>query len=282
MAFTGYFGALALKDQPCGLFSIADVTRHSGTEADERWVRGFDYEIHRSFTLSLVPQETTTDVPVWTAPASGSDWLKYVPFYIESSQKRTGLGAGPENYDSVIEHLEIATQQAVERELWFGVSARAASNSNVYLAKDTATVLTTAAESPEVALQIIEQGFSNSVYGAAGVIHMTRDVASALGSRLLWKDGQVTTRLGTQVVIGSGYTGDGPFGATGAAASATNKWIYGTGPIAVHLGEKELLNVGPATGFKSTTNDLEIVVNRPAAAYFDPIYHNAAQVTVPS
>jgi hypothetical protein len=137
-----------------------------------------------------------------------------------------------------------------------------------------------AAHTPDKALWLLEQSISRSPVGARGVLHFTRDVASALGSKLQYKDGKITTRLGTRVVVGSGYTGNGPVGDAAAAASDTNKWAYATGDLVVILGEKEIVNESVASGFKPSTNDYTVKATRPAAVFFDPTIHFSAQITL--
>jgi len=121
----------------------------------------------------------------------------------------------------------------------------------------------------------LEQAISESPTGECGVIHITRDIASYLGSRLIYKrgedsySGQVMTRLGTKVVIGSGYTGGGPIGTAGAAPSATNKWMYATGKVEVHLGKSEIVNTTPE-GVDATINNMTIKAFRPRRCSLSP------------
>jgi hypothetical protein len=90
------------------------------------------------------------------------------------------------------------------------------------------------------------------------------------------------TRLGTDVVIGSGYTGNGPTGDANATASNTNKWIYATSQVDVHLGKIEIVNEDLAQGADVTINNMRIKAYRPAAAYADPSMHFAMRVTLPN
>jgi hypothetical protein len=149
-----------------------------------------------------------------------------------------------------------------------------------------ATVPVAGAHSADKALFHLEEAISLSPVGANGVIHMTRDVASILGSRLIYlnKDdkGRAMTRLGTDVIIGSGYSGNGPIGATGATASATNRWMFATGAINVHIGKVEVVNQNLGQGIDANINDMRIKAIRPAAAYFDPSVHYAMRVDVPT
>lgn len=293
MAFQGIYPANALVPSPVGLFSVAQVTTHTDRESDQTWLRGFSYDYDSQATVRLL---TTNDETVSNGelsdPAStaANRFREYVPFFIETELDQSTFGVlGRDRFKIVIDQLEAASQKAVERELWDGLAAQAASTASDYLAKaaNVTEVLNGAHDASE-ALYLLEGAIANSPVGANGVIHMTRDVASLLGSRLVYiKDSDkgtvksVMTRLGTPVVVGSGYSGNGPVGDAAAAASLTNKWMYATGPVDVHLGKSEVVNETLAQGANVSINDMLIKAVRPAAVYFDPSIHYAAQVTLP-
>jgi hypothetical protein len=65
------------------------------------------------------------------------------------------------------------------------------------------------------------------------------------------KTGKAMSRLGTEVAIGSCYSGIGPFSVTGAAPSATNRWMYATGPVEVHLSKSEIVNESLSQGINA-------------------------------
>lgn len=294
MAFRGIYPAPELVASPIGLFSVARVVTPKSRNYDDRWVRGFAYDFDSQATVRLL---TTNDETVTggelSAPAAIADnrYRDYVPFFIETEMFQSAFGVtGEDRFEIVLKQLEVASQKAVERELWDGLAAQGASNTNDYLANaTTVTEVLNGAHDASEALYLLEGAISNSPVGANGVIHMTRDVASLLGSRLVYsKDSdngtvkRVMTRLGTPVVVGSGYTGNGPVGDAAAAASLTNKWMYATGPVDVHLGKSEVVNESLAQGANVSINDMLIKAVRPAAVYFDPSIHYAAQVTLPN
>lgn len=294
MAFRGIYKAPELVPSPVGLFSVARVMTHTAREYDERWVRGFAYEFDSFATVRLL---TVNDDVVANGelsdPANTPDnnYRDYFPFFIEVEDGRSTFGLpGEDRFALVIKQLEAASQKACERELWDGLAAQAATNGNSYLTEATSvTEVLNGAHNASEALYLLEGALANSSVGANGVIHMTRDVASLLGSRLVYSQdssnpdkGQVMTRLGTPVVIGSGYSGNGPVGDGAAAASLTNKWMFATGPVDVHLGKPEVVNDSLAQGANVSINDMLIKAVRPAAVYFDPSVHFCAQVTLPS
>jgi hypothetical protein len=291
--FQGVFEAHKLTPAPAGLLSVARVMTHTARAYDERWVREFSQEydsLPTSVQLLTINDATVADGVISTD--SGSSYLDYVPFYIDVEDFASTFGLlGEDRFKRVITELESVTQKVIEREFWEGKAAQAetTANSNMYLTKSgLATIPVAGAFKPENALMHLEQAISSSPVGETGVIHVTRDVASILGSRLVYlkaKDdnpAQVMTRLGTPVVVGSGYTGKGPIGDTNAAASATNKWIFATGSVDVHLGKIEVVNDTLAQGADVTINNMRIKAYRPAAVLSDPAMHFAMRVTLPS
>jgi hypothetical protein len=266
---------------------VAREVRHTSRAADERWIRGYNYETNTA--------PTSVDLVSINNPAvSGGNLYSGVgaqhffqgsPFFVQVTVKESGLAVDQVAWQSaILEQLDIATQKAIERELFDGAVATDATTAVPFLRKqDGATIKTTSGVNPRKALYLLEQSIATHPLGARGVLHMTRDVASALGSRIIFKDkgdGVAYTRLGTQVVIGSGYSGSGPVGATGAAASDTNKWMYATGAVEVHLGKGEVVNDNLGQGFTSD-NTVNYKAVRPAAVHFDPSVWATAQITLP-
>lgn len=292
MAFRGIYPAPDLTPAPCGLLSVARVMTHGGAEYDERWVRGFSYEFYSQPEVEIF---TVNDETV-TGGVSGTSSLprfkEYNPFFIQVTDTRSAFGLnGEDRFEIAKKQLEVATQKAVELELWEGVAALAETNGNDFLRQlGVATVVNNGALAPATALMLLEQAISSSPAGTNGVIHMTRDVASILGSRLIYspadggKTGKAMTRLGTEVVIGSGYTGAGRIDDTHATASASNKWMFATGPIDVHLSKPEVVNENLGQGFTASTNtnDLTVKAVRAAAVYFDPSIHYTVRLALPT
>lgn len=295
MAFNGEFPASDVSPSPCGVLSVAEVMKHTARQYDERWVRSFAQEFHTlpSYLRLLTVNDATVTGGELSDNQSDARYFDYVPFFIDIEDFTSTFGLpGDDRFQRVLDQLEAATQKALEYELWEGVAARAESsaNGNMYLRKSgAATIPVSGAKKPENALMFLEQAISNSALGENGVIHMTRDVASILGSRLIYKKakgdgdkGHIMTRLGTKVVVGSGYTGNGPIGDTNAAASATNKWMFATGPIHVHLGKSELVHNELSQGIDPSVNNMRIKASRPAAIYADPSMLFAMRVTLPN
>ena len=289
----GVFTAPALQVAPCGLLSVATVETHSSNPQDEAWIRGYSSLTNGSPTVRLLTlnNDDITDGELFDGTDEPS-FYNIAPFFVEVEAKHTGLNlaeSNPLTNGVILEQVKSATQKAVEFELWEGIASQAVADSpNGYFVKENgAEIVTTAGMAPADALARLEQSIANSPVGGRGIIHMTRDVASALGSRILFKansrdddNAYAVTRLGTLIVIGSGYTGNGPIGATGRAASATNKWMFATGGVEAHLGKAEITNDSLAQGFTPATNDSIVQVIRPVAVHFDPSIYYAAQVTL--
>jgi hypothetical protein len=292
--FNGVFPAGELVQAPCGILSVANVMTHTARERDERWVRKFAYEfdsLPSYIRLLTVNDEVVINGELSDNQADNS-YEYYVPFFIDAEIFNSTFSLpGEDRFKEVIKALECVTQKALEFEFWEGRAAlaEATANGNMYLSKaGAAAVPVVGAKKPENALMILEQAIASSPLGENGVIHMTRDVASILGSRLIYKKGEIEnsgramTRLGTDVIIGSGYTGNGPIGDSNATASATNKWMYATSAVEVHLGKVEIVNENLAQGADVTINNMRIKAFRPAAAYADPSMLYAMRVTLPN
>jgi hypothetical protein len=292
--FNGVFPAGELVPAPCGILSVANVQNHTARERDERWVRKFAYEYDSmpSYVRLLTVNDETIAAGELSDNQADANYQYYVPFYIDAEIFDSTFSLpGEDRFAQVVKALDCVTQKALEFEFWEGVAAQEETDAatNMYLRKSgAATIPVSGAKKPENALMILEQAIASSPVGESGVIHMTRDMASILGSRLIYKKGETEnsgramTRLGTDVIIGSGYTGNGPIGDANATASATNKWMYATSSVQVHLGKVEIVNENLAQGADVTINNMRIKAFRPAAAYADPSMLFAMRVTLPS
>ena len=178
-----------------------------------------------------------------------------------------------------------------------GTPVVTAPNLNNYLTKagsSTNLTVTPAGDNMRLALANIEKNLAACPLGARGTIHMTRKAASMLSAYGLIervdfsarldkqdvneKKQALVTILGTPVVVGSGYSGDGPTNATGAAVTASAEWIFGTGYVDVHLGASSVINEDMARSVVPATNDVHIRAARTAAVHFEPCCHYAVRI----
>ena len=287
MAFskTGVVSAPTIVPSAFGLLAVVKPENAPG---EDQWIRGFAQEWET--TVQNLKNWDNTDSTSGSVVSAGVinyyDDIK--PFFIELEETRSGLSFNAiDRLARLTRQLEGMTQKAIEAELWDGVVRKGEAHDNKALsATGTALVASGVAQKASLALAQLEAEMASlSNAGENGVIHMTRDVAALLSSTgQIFQHGDAVAHLqtvsGTPVIIGSGYSGNGPTGATGAAASSTNKWIYGTGTLKVYLGEVDVVNDNLAQAYdvSGNVNDMRIKAIRPAAVYFDTSIHLAARV----
>lgn len=269
-------------------FGLLAVVKPENSTDEDQWVRGFSQEWETELYSAKNWDDTDTTSSVVVATGVPNYYTKIDPFFIEVEELRSGLGfLGIDRIARLQRQLEGVTQDAVEKELWDGAIRKGESHDNKALSSSTATILNSGtAVSSRRALAILEQAIGEvSESGEQGVIHMTRDVAALLSSnsQMLFHDkvkDHLQTMGGTPVVVGSGYSGTGPDGATGATASLTNKWIYATGTVRIYVGNVDVVNDNLAQAYdvSGNKNDMRIKAIRPAAVYFDTSIHLAVRV----
>jgi hypothetical protein len=283
MAFTGIFEAPKITPSEFGLFTVAKPDTRS---KEDQWVRGFSQEWDTTIR-SLVNYDDTDDTS--QSLVSNADPERYIevkPFFIEVEDFRSTLGfPGLDYVARVKRQLEGGTQKAMERELWSGEIRKGESHANKALSASTATLVnSTTALSVQRALALLDFELADtSPAGENGIIHMTKDTAGLLAANYMIfhnEAGHLQTISGTKIIVGSGYTGAGPDGVTGATASATNKWMYGTGTVKTVLGDVDVVADSLAQSYDvaGNQNDMRIKAIRPAAVYFDPSIHLAVRL----
>lgn len=302
-AFRGVFPAPDLVPAPFGLLSVADVKSsdaNSNNDIQDKWIRGYSIDYYSNPSAIDILDKYNDTVTNGQLSTSDTDnyFLNIDPFFIQVEDNGSLMGVlGLDRRDRIMKQLIASTQKAAEWELWNGGAALAEAsidNSDVLsgspflIAEGGANILTNGGVDPRNALWQLEGAVSNSPIGIPGVIHMSRDVASFLTQNKAigvhtGPDGQehLRTALGTPVIAGAGYTGNGPIGQDDADASATNKWAFVTGPVAVFLGDPEIVNKDYSEGVKTSTNDYLLRAQRPASVYFDTSVFYAAQITIP-
>ena len=287
MAFTKTGVVTAPKIVPSALGLLA-AFKPENAPSEDQWIRGFSQEWQGTlqYLTNWDDTDTTSGVIVNGATVNYYDEIK--PFFIEVDETRSTLGfLGIDRIERIKQQIEGATQKAMEVELWDGAIRKGESHDNRALSDASATVLNSgAALSPRRALALLEFEAGNvSHTGEQGVIHMTRDVYSLLtsvGDVFMYDEDEkrVKTLNGTPVVVGSGYSGTGPDGASNNTASVTNKWMYATGSVKTYLGDVDVVNDSLAQGYdvSGNANDIRIKAIRPAATYFSTTIHLAVRV----
>jgi hypothetical protein len=269
-------------------FGLLAVVKPENSNDEDQWIRGFSQEWETTLYSATNWDDTdSTDGEVVVA-GTPTYYTEIKPWFIEAEELRSGLGfLGIDRIARLKRQLDGVTQHAMELELWDGAVRKGESHSNKALSDASATVLNSGtALSPRRALALLEHSIGQaSDGGEQGVIHITRDVAALLASNsnMLFheKDKEhLQTLGGTPVIVGSGYSGNGPDTVTGATASATNKWIYATGTVRTYVGDIDVVNDSLAQAFdvSGNANDMRLKAIRPAAVYFDTSIHLAVRV----
>jgi hypothetical protein len=287
MAFTKTGVVTAPKIVPSA-FGLLAVVKPENAPGEDQWVRGFSQEWETTLYSATNWDDTDTTDGEVVAAGTPTYYTEIKPWFIEAEELRSTLGfLGIDRIERVKRQLEGITQQAMEVELWDGVVRKGESHANKALSSASATILNSGtALTARRALALLEHEIGQvSDGGEQGIIHMTRDMAALLSSSsqmlLHNKDeDHLQTLGGTPVIVGSGYSGAGPDGATGATASAINKWIYATGTVRTYVGDVDVVNDNLAQAYdvSGNANDMRIKAIRPAAVYFDTSIHLAVRV----
>jgi hypothetical protein len=284
MAFTGIFEAPKITPSEFGLFTVA---KPDTKIKEDQWIRGFSQEWDTSIYSTKNWDDTDTTSAVIASNATPTRYTEIKPFFIEAEDYRSTLGfTGFDYVARVKRQLEGITQKSMERELWDEAVRKGESHENKALSAASATLVNgTTALSVTRALALLDYELSDtSPCGENGVIHMTKDMAGLLSANYMIFDnkekGHLQTVTGTKIIVGSGYTGNGPDSQTGATASATNKWMYGTGTIKTLIGDVDVVadNLAQSYDVAGNQNDMRIKAIRPAAVYFDTSIHLAIRV----
>lgn len=269
-------------------FGLLAVAKPENSADEDQWVRGFSQEWETDLYSAKNWDDTDTTSATITSNNTPLRHLRVKPFFIEAEEYISTFGfTAIDRIARVSRQLEGVTQKAIEKELWDGAIRKGQSHDNKALTTNTSTVLNSGtALNVNRGLALLEHYIaSDSPCGEQGVIHMTRDVAA-----LLAREGQIffhdkddehlQTFSGTRVVVGNGYSGAGPDGATGATATDANKWMYATGTVKVYLGKVDVVNDGlnQAYNVSGNANDMRLKAIRPAAVYFDSTIHLAVRL----
>jgi hypothetical protein len=271
-------------------FGLLAVVKPENSADEDMWVRGFsqEWETELYSATNWDDSDSTSGVVVAAGVPKYYDEIK--PWFIEAEEFRSGLGfLGLDRIARLTRQLDGVTQHAMETELWDGAIRKGEGHENKALSDASATILNGGtALSPRRAVALLEHTIGlTSDGGEQGVIHLTRDVAALLASNsnMLFHDKgteHLQTLGGTPVIVGSGYSGNGPDEAAGGniLATATSKWIYATGTVKTYLGKIDVVNDNLAQAYdvSGNQNDMRLKATRPAAAYFDTSIHLAVRV----
>lgn len=269
-------------------FGLLVVAKPENAPEEDMWIRGFSQEWETEVYSATNWDDTDASSGEVVAAGAVNYYDEIKPFFIEVEEDITTMGfRGLDRLERIKRQVEGISQHALEVELWDGAIRKDVPHDNKALSDASATVLNGGnALSARRALALLEHYIGQtSDGGEQGIIHLTRDTAALLASNsnMLFHDKDkehLQTLGGTPVVVGSGYSGTGPDGASGATATDTNKWMYATGTVKVYLGEVDVVNdnLGQAYDVSGNQNDMKLKAIRPAAVYFDTSIHLAVRV----
>jgi hypothetical protein len=271
-------------------FGLLAVVKPENSTDEDMWIRGFSQEWETTVDTITNWDDTDSNSYVLVNNATVNYYDEIKPFFIEIDEVRSTLGfLGLDRIERIKRQLDGVTQKAMERELWNGDIRIASSHDNKSLIGSTATVLNSGtALSAKRALALLEHTIATTSHGGEqGIIHMTRDVAAILSSnsQMIFHEKEkdhLQTLGGTPVIVGSGYSGQGPASVVDGSqtASATNKWIYATGTVRTYVGKIDIVNDNLAQAYdvSGNANDMRLKAIRPAAVYFDTSIHLAVRV----
>jgi hypothetical protein len=198
-------------------FGLLTVVKPENSADEDRWVRGFSQEYETELYGVKNWDDTDTTSSVVVTAGVPNYFTKIDPFFIEAEEYRSTLGfLGLDRIARLKRQVEGVTQDAMEKELWDGDIRIGQSQPNRALVSSGVTVLDGTGLSSKRALAILEHGIGVvSESGEQGVIHATRDTVAILSSnnQMLFHSknfDHLQTFGGTPLVVGSGYTGNGP------------------------------------------------------------------------
>ena len=268
-----------LSPPQVGLFSAADALGTS-VETDntvlgidqtlgavERWGGGIHWQ--GDGALAGVDQIVCSSGLAFALPVPPSqvNAFPYTTYGAWScSTYQTGLL--PEYIDHARRRHLAFEQFAVERELFSDTLA--IGNAKLSGAGSNAVEVSPIALTPYKAFARLEAAFA-AAYPAPFMLHITPLVFSLLqgvsSSQFTQRGNVWVTGLGNIVVVGRGYSGNGP---TGTAASAIKQWIYASTPVQVARGQIMTL-ADPVQTVNRLTNDKAVYSFRLDLATFNNV-----------
>lgn len=296
--FDGAFPAPKIVPSAFGLFSIA---KPENPNSEDKWVRGFNqwWETRPNYVRNW-DETSTTSYVVDNNPAAPR-YSYHVPFFIEAEDFASTFGLnGEDRFAKILRQLEGVSQKACEVELWDGTVALQGTGTdlvNPYLSKGSSVTILSgrksdgsvadptsdgAAISVKHAVSVLEYNIGQySSGGEQGWIHMTRDTAAILSSynqMVFHQPGVLNTEHlqtfgGTPLVVGSGYSGNGPVvNVTNKAADGTNATLTTANNHGLAVGDTVVI-----AGVDSTFNGTYVTITGTTATTIK--YAKAATVS---
>lgn len=205
------------------------------------------------------------------------------PFSVYAFDWCSALAYQGRDFAGRAERALMATQSySIAKEFWSGTIATAAGapwNTNVWLGKNTSTIVTAGAMTPYKALAFLDGYAANSMRNGLAYIHTTVRVLDLLvAQQAVFRDGdRWRTGYGNLVIADAGYTG------TVAGQTAGTVWMVATTPVEILLGPVQTPNIDEADGMRQVVNfsinDFVVWAERDVLVLHEPtVLHAAAQV----
>jgi hypothetical protein len=244
-------------------FGLLVVVKPENSADEDRWIRGFSQEYETTVNNLKNWDDTDTYSYALVSNATVNYYDEIEPFFIEIEEIRSAMGfLGIDRISRLKRQLEGVTQKAMERELFNGDIRIARGHENKALVGGATVLNSGVALSPRRALALLEHSIAAvSHAGEQGIIHATRDVVALLSSnsQMLFHNKEfdhLQTMGGTPVIVGSGYSGDGPriAVATATISGSTTLTINTTGPHYLLAGDTVRYSVVGANISQSSTS----------------------------
>lgn len=250
---------------PYGLFSVL-TTRPEG---DKRWINGVQWEalgcwdVHGIGEPDCEPDEDGGTVAVGLPKTfNGLVIGDATAFTVYGHFRCSPVGHTlQEAQDRATAHLLAKEEAAVERAFWTG------NLGNIPNLIGSAYEVTNTGGSGREALGLLEKAIGTD-YGSLGVIHMSRAAATSLAADwlLIGSGGQLRTQLGTPVVAGAGYPGDG----SPTNPAAGSEQMFATPALFGYRSEIDVASNRPGDLLDREDNDLYTIAERQYLIGFDP------------
>lgn len=236
-----------------GLFSV--LAFRGG---EERWINGVKWDVPTCEPIGGIgsPECDPADVIGLPKELTGGDSApgEASPFGVYGHFTCSPIGNTLEHAEERARlHLQTREEGRVEQALWTGDLGNKPNFK-------TATPIQAGAVGVRLAVAKLEREIATS-YGALGMIHVSRDVATLGLARGVFetKGGRMFTKQGTPVIAGAGYGGAGP---TGTAAPAGSEWAVVTPALFGYRSEIFIPSSFPGDLLDRRNNDLYGVAER--------------------
>ena len=260
VAPAAWIDAPARMPLPYGLFSVVAFTEGAG-----RWANGAEWDAGTCAPArgigdpSCDPEDETEGLPknLTYDPSTGSA----SPFTVYGVWACSPVGTTPaQAEEKARQHLLAREEARVEQALWTGDLGNTPNLDALAGTPPTAASLAAGVGLVEATLA--------AGYGSAGVLHMSRALASELltAGGAETSGGRLRTKLGTPIVAGSGYP-------------VADRRVIGTAPVFGYRSEVFAPSATPGDLFDPRRNDLYAVAERTYLLGFDTC--GVAAATIP-